>query len=147
MLATLQLNSSLFTPIVNHLEHMTQLFPLEVSSRNTNAICHLPRPKTLTESRILLTLCKVFCRFVPRLVTLAHYVTKKLCKGEPPNFDTITNNEPHPLTTLLKKLMYLNLFALVCKMGNRRLRNILLLKKLQTNYLNFKLLNRQTLAY
>jgi hypothetical protein len=74
-----------FAETVNYLGHVIRPGRLGVAEKNTEALKVAPLPRTQTELRSFLGLCKVYRRFVPRFSAIAAPLNALLCKGMPPN--------------------------------------------------------------
>ena len=110
-----------FQASVDYLGHVIRPGKLEVSTRTCDAIKQAKPPTTQTGIRSFIGLCNVFRRFVPNFARIATPLNRKLEKGQPFNFETLTDAEYAAFEELKRRLVSPPILALPKRDGQYKL--------------------------
>ena len=110
-----------FQASVDYLGHVIRPGKLEVSTRTCDAIKRAKPPTTQTGIRSFIGLCNVFRRFVPNFARIATPLNRKLEKGQPFNFEVLTDPEYAAFEELKRRLVSPPILALPKRDGQYKL--------------------------
>lgn len=82
-----------FDTEIAYLGHTIRPGRLEINNKNTDALRNAQPPTNLTELRSFLGMCNVYRRFVPGFARVAAPLSRKTRKGEPTEWETLTDEE------------------------------------------------------
>ena len=110
---SLKLRKCSFSEIsVDCLGHVVRPGKLEVAAKNCESIKQAKASANQTELRSFLGMCNVYRRFVPNFARVAAPFNRKLSKGEPYAFETLTDREYEAFHNLRDKLVRPPILAL-----------------------------------
>jgi transposase InsO family protein len=101
-----------FQPRVDYLGHVVTPGKLAVAEKNIDTIRQAKYPQTRTELRSFLGMCNVYRKFVPHFAKKAAPLTELLKKGQPTEFDQLSQDQAQAfkdLSTALTKAPILTL--------------------------------------